>query len=384
MPASRPRRCIRTWTSSTSPRSTMLRIRAQNERRRPQRRQDAEKSEDAGKASRPAGSADSSGHTVVRREPCCAVRCTALGVLCGSILSARDGKADPQTRTGEVAAEAPSMGVLRSGGASAGRARGRGARSRSERPTVASSAGAPTVRIRRSSRGCGAGARMPRSGPTCCASGWRARCPRAHALLPEAQTVRLVHAESDGLPGRHRRPLRRYAWCCSSPAPVRSAWRETLADLLLELSAAQRVYERSDAEVLALEGMQPRVGAAARRPAARPARDRRGRPEVLGQHRRRPQDRLLSGPARQPAAGALAGGRRRGAGLLLLHGRVHGQRARRGRRSRDRRGGVRRGAGAGARRIWRSTRWRRSAANGWKPTCSRSCAACATRAGGSI
>ncbi len=48
--------------------------------------------------------------------------------------------------------------------------------------------------------------------------------------------------------------------CCSSSSAGAEAWRETLADLLLESGAAQRVYERSDAEVLTLEGLRPRVG----------------------------------------------------------------------------------------------------------------------------
>jgi 23S rRNA (cytosine1962-C5)-methyltransferase len=78
-------------------------------------------------------------------------------------------------------------------------------------------------------------------------------------LLGEGQPARLVHAESDGLPGvivdRYRDTL-----VLQVSSAGAQAWRETLADLLLELTGAQRVYERSDAEVLALEGLQPRVG----------------------------------------------------------------------------------------------------------------------------
>ncbi len=78
-------------------------------------------------------------------------------------------------------------------------------------------------------------------------------------LLPTAQTVRLVHGESDGLPGVI---ADRYAdtVVLQLTSAGAGAWRETLADLLLELGPAQRVYERSDAEVLTLEGMHPRVG----------------------------------------------------------------------------------------------------------------------------
>jgi 23S rRNA (cytosine1962-C5)-methyltransferase len=78
-------------------------------------------------------------------------------------------------------------------------------------------------------------------------------------LLEGGQPTRLVHAESDGLPGVI---VDRYGdtIVLQLSSAGAEAWRETLADLLLELTGAQRVYERSDAEVLALEGMQPRVG----------------------------------------------------------------------------------------------------------------------------
>jgi len=77
--------------------------------------------------------------------------------------------------------------------------------------------------------------------------------------LPGTQSVRLVHAESDGLPGMI---ADRYADTVVLQLSSAGAqyWRETLADQLLELTAAQCVYERSDADVLALEGLQPRVG----------------------------------------------------------------------------------------------------------------------------
>ena len=68
-----------------------------------------------------------------------------------------------------------------------------------------------------------------------------------------------MHAESDGLPGL---VVDRYGdtlvMQCLSVGPDR--WRETLADLLLELTGAARVFERSDGEVRALEGLPPRVG----------------------------------------------------------------------------------------------------------------------------
>ena len=86
----------------------------------------------------------------------------------------------------------------------------------------------------------------------------RALAARAR-LLPDPQSVRLVHAESDGLPGvivdRYGETI-----VLQLSSAGAGAWRDTLADLLLDLTGAQRVYERSDTEVLALEGMQPRVG----------------------------------------------------------------------------------------------------------------------------
>jgi len=70
---------------------------------------------------------------------------------------------------------------------------------------------------------------------------------------------RLVHAESDRLPGlvvdRYGNTL---VMQCLSAGP--DYWRETLADLLEELADAQCVFERSDADVRELEGLPPRVG----------------------------------------------------------------------------------------------------------------------------
>ncbi len=81
------------------------------------------------------------------------------------------------------------------------------------------------------------------------------------ALVPETETnaLRLIHAESDGLPGlivdRYDDML--VMQCLSAGAEF---WRETLVDLLVELTGIQRVYERSDAEVRGLEGLTAREG----------------------------------------------------------------------------------------------------------------------------
>ena len=74
-----------------------------------------------------------------------------------------------------------------------------------------------------------------------------------------AHAVRLVHGESDGLPGI---VVDRYA--STVVMQLSSAggyyWRDTLTALLAEITRAQTVFERSDAEVLQLEGLAVRVG----------------------------------------------------------------------------------------------------------------------------
>lgn len=76
----------------------------------------------------------------------------------------------------------------------------------------------------------------------------------------ETEALRLVHGESDGLPGlivdRYRELV--VMQCLSSGAEY---WRETLADLLVELTGVGQVYERSDVDVRKLEGLPDRVGA---------------------------------------------------------------------------------------------------------------------------
>ena len=71
--------------------------------------------------------------------------------------------------------------------------------------------------------------------------------------------LRLIHAESDGLPGliadRYADTL--VAQFLSVGAEF---WRETIADILLEETGLQSIYERSDADVRELEGLAARVG----------------------------------------------------------------------------------------------------------------------------
>lgn len=71
--------------------------------------------------------------------------------------------------------------------------------------------------------------------------------------------VRLIHAESDHIPGLI---VDRYGEILVFQALTAGCefWRETLADLLLEETGASAIYERSDADVRELEGLPVRVG----------------------------------------------------------------------------------------------------------------------------
>ena len=78
-------------------------------------------------------------------------------------------------------------------------------------------------------------------------------------LEDQTNAYRLVHAESDGLPGLI---VDRYAdtLVLQSLTAGSEYWKDTLADLLLELTGLQDIYERSDADVRTLEGLPARVG----------------------------------------------------------------------------------------------------------------------------
>jgi 23S rRNA (cytosine1962-C5)-methyltransferase len=71
--------------------------------------------------------------------------------------------------------------------------------------------------------------------------------------------LRLIYAESDGLPGLI---VDRYAdkLVLQSLTAGSEYWKETLADLLLEVTGLKDIYERSDADVRELEGLSPMVG----------------------------------------------------------------------------------------------------------------------------
>ena len=75
----------------------------------------------------------------------------------------------------------------------------------------------------------------------------------------QSDGMRLVHGEADGLPGlivdRYGDTL--VAQFLSSGS---ERWKHTLADLLIELTGTDRLYERSDSGVRTLEGLTPVSG----------------------------------------------------------------------------------------------------------------------------
>jgi 23S rRNA (cytosine1962-C5)-methyltransferase len=80
------------------------------------------------------------------------------------------------------------------------------------------------------------------------------------ARLPIASDgMRLVHGEADGLPGLI---VDRYAHTLSAQflSSGMERWKATIADLLLEITGLQRLYERSDASVRGLEGLPEATG----------------------------------------------------------------------------------------------------------------------------
>jgi 23S rRNA (cytosine1962-C5)-methyltransferase len=84
---------------------------------------------------------------------------------------------------------------------------------------------------------------------------FRASLPAAH----HSNALRLVHGESDGLPGLI---VDRYADVLVAQFLSAGAehWREAILDALAEATGCEAIYERSDAEVRHLEGLAPKTG----------------------------------------------------------------------------------------------------------------------------
>ncbi len=81
---------------------------------------------------------------------------------------------------------------------------------------------------------------------------------RARLAVP-SDGVRLVHGESDGLPGL---VVDRYGATLVAQflAVGVERWKAVIADALLRATGSERLYERSDAASRALEGLEPRTG----------------------------------------------------------------------------------------------------------------------------
>lgn len=80
-------------------------------------------------------------------------------------------------------------------------------------------------------------------------------------LIPAGETtaMRLVHAESDGIPGLVVDQYGDVLVVQFLTAGVEK-WRDEIKDILVDLTGAVCVYERSDVEVRRLEGLTPRSG----------------------------------------------------------------------------------------------------------------------------
>ncbi|GAB4417544.1 MAG: 23S rRNA (cytosine(1962)-C(5))-methyltransferase RlmI [Anaerolineales bacterium] len=75
----------------------------------------------------------------------------------------------------------------------------------------------------------------------------------------QTDAYRLIHAESDGIPGL---VVDRYGDVLVLSALTAGAefWKDTFADILREETGLSVIYERSDADVRKLEGLEPKTG----------------------------------------------------------------------------------------------------------------------------
>jgi 23S rRNA (cytosine1962-C5)-methyltransferase len=97
----------------------------------------------------------------------------------------------------------------------------------------------------------------------------RVRCAAALRVAAADEGLRLIHGESDSLPGV---VADRYADTVVLQLLSAGAerWRGAIADALAALPCIRRVIERSDADVRNLEGLQPQSGLLRGEPAAGP------------------------------------------------------------------------------------------------------------------
>jgi len=77
--------------------------------------------------------------------------------------------------------------------------------------------------------------------------------------LQQQEGIRLIHAESDGLPGviadRYNDTI-----VIQLTSAGAEKWRKAIIGALLKATDCKRIYERSDSEVRSLEGLQPTAG----------------------------------------------------------------------------------------------------------------------------
>ena len=83
--------------------------------------------------------------------------------------------------------------------------------------------------------------------------------PSPVSPLARGDSLRLIYAESDGIPGLI---VDRYGdvLVLQSLTAGSELWKETIADILIEEMGMSTIYERSDADVRELEGLGPEVG----------------------------------------------------------------------------------------------------------------------------
>ena len=79
------------------------------------------------------------------------------------------------------------------------------------------------------------------------------------ALVAKEAAQRLINGESDGVPGLIVDRYNDVAVLQANSAGA-ARWRDAIADALVEDGGVRAVYERSDSDVLALEGLEPRTG----------------------------------------------------------------------------------------------------------------------------
>ena len=93
----------------------------------------------------------------------------------------------------------------------------------------------------------------------------KAAIERRSQFAQNTDAIRLIHAESDGLPGVIADRYGEVVVLQILTAGIEPQ-RDLIARLLMETTGAKTVYERSDADVRTLEGLEPRTGLVAGQP----------------------------------------------------------------------------------------------------------------------